>query len=75
MTKDRSIYFSSFVSFFFGLTLATVSKTAWSTQQCKEYTLSKCYKPKYVLEKESQKRMLSFQAINHHRELYRYISK
>lgn len=33
MCKDRSIYFSSFVSFFFGLTLATVSRTAWSVQK------------------------------------------
>jgi hypothetical protein len=31
--QDRSLYFSSFESFFFDLTLATVSKTAWATQK------------------------------------------
>lgn len=31
--KLKEAYFSSFVSFFFDLTLATVSRTAWSTQR------------------------------------------
>uniref|UniRef100_A0A6N2NGL1 Uncharacterized protein n=1 Tax=Salix viminalis TaxID=40686 RepID=A0A6N2NGL1_SALVM len=31
--QDRSLYFSSFESFFFDLALATVSKTAWATQK------------------------------------------
>lgn len=45
---DRSLYFSSFVSFFLGLTLATVSKTAWWTETCKPDTFSKDYKQRLV---------------------------
>lgn len=37
--KNRKTYFSSFVSFFFGLTLATVSRTAWLTQKDKEKSI------------------------------------
>lgn len=39
-TKVRSIYFSSFVSFFFDFTLATVSRTAWLTTPINEGQIS-----------------------------------
>ena len=38
---NKNTYFSSFVSFFFDLTLATVSRTAWSTRTDKENAIQR----------------------------------
>jgi hypothetical protein len=37
-TTNSSKYFSSLVSFLFGVTLATVSRTAWSTDKARGVT-------------------------------------